>query len=97
MYADKIQFYCMERGIVDLASWCLKRALLLEHNVSDYADGYLQFAPLIKANAWLFRHRLEARISDLEGRHKEGARFTKVRFEVDDNSMGGLTGTYVQY
>jgi hypothetical protein len=97
MYADKIQFYCLERGIVDLASWCLKRSLGLEHDASDYADGYLHFAPLIKANAWLFRHRLEARISDLETRRKEGERFTKVRFEGDDASMGGLTGGYAQY
>jgi hypothetical protein len=92
MYADKIQFYCMERGVVDLTLWCLKRSLGAEHNPSEYDQGYTQFAPLIKANTWLFRHRLEARIVELEQRRSEGAPFVRVGFEHGDSDMGGLTG-----
>jgi ubiquitin-protein ligase len=92
MYSDKIQFYSIERGVVDLATWCLKRSLGLEHLATEYAEGYLHFSPLIKANAWLFRHRLEERISDLEKRRREGAAFQKVAFEHSDSDMGGLTG-----
>jgi hypothetical protein len=92
MYSDKIQFYSIERGIVDLATWCLKRSLGLEHLATEYAEGYVHFSPLIKANAWLFRHRLEERISDLEKRRREGAAFQKVAFEHTDSDMGGLTG-----
>ncbi len=92
MYADKIQFYCMERGVVDLTLWCLKRSLGAEHNASEYAQGYMQFSPLIKANTWLFRHRLEARIIELEQRRSEGTPFVRVGFEHGDSDMGGLTG-----
>jgi hypothetical protein len=92
MYSDKIQFYSIERGVVDLATWCLKRSLGLEHLATEYAEGYVHFSPLIKANAWLFRHRLEERISDLEKRRGEGAAFQKVAFEHTDSDMGGLTG-----
>ncbi len=91
MYADKIQFYCMERGIVHLAVWCLKHSLSLPHSASDFPPGYRVFAPLIKANAWLFRHRLAARISDLESRRKEGSAFVQVGFE-GAGDMGTLSG-----
>ena len=71
MYADKIEFYCMERGIIDLASWVLKQSLSLPHSPAEFNRGHMHFADIIKANAWLFRHRLDARISALEARRKE--------------------------
>ena len=48
MYADKIQFYCMERGVVDLAAWCLKHSLGAPHASSDFPPPYRVFSPLIK-------------------------------------------------
>ncbi len=91
MYADKIQFYCMERGVVDLAAWCLKHSLGAPHAPSDFPPAYRVFAPLIKASAWVFRHRLHLRISDLQSRRKEGAAFVQVGFE-GAGDMGALTG-----
>jgi hypothetical protein len=91
MYADKIQFYCMESGVVDLAAWCLKLSTGAPHASSHFPPSYRVFAPLIKANAWLFRHRLEPRIRDLESRRKEGAAFVQVGFE-GAGDMGTLAG-----
>jgi hypothetical protein len=75
-----------------LAVWSLKRELCPDSSSFDYSSGYIHFADIIKANAWLQRHRLAVRIAALQARRQEGAAFVKAPFEGDDAGMGGLTG-----